>query len=61
MAEMSKLLFPQLTSQEIPYKEALDWLQGSYMGYNKGGYVAPANTAIFSRCRLRGGRYSPLP
>ena len=57
---MSKILSPSLTGQETSYEEALDWFQFSYMGDNKGEYVAPEKTVIyFSLSVERGPLFSP--
>ena len=51
----SKELFPVLSGQEPPYKEALNWLHFSFTDNTKGPYVAPANTAFSFASPVEGG------
>ena len=44
--EASTGLFPLLTSRELPFEEALDWLQFAYTADRAGDYGAPASTVL---------------
>ena len=48
-------LFPLLTGQELPFKEALAWLQFAYTTDQTGAYVAPESMVLSQSVVAEGG------
>ena len=57
--EASTGLFPLLTSRELPFEEALDWLQFAYTADRAGDYGAPASTVLAHFAVAEGGELFP--
>ena len=53
--EVSKGLFPLLTGQWPPFKEAIDWLQFAYTADQAGSYVESASTVLAQSAVAEGG------
>ena len=57
--EALKGLFPLITGQEPPFKEALEWLKFEYTADYLGAYMAPASTLLAQSAVAEGGELFP--
>ena len=55
----SEGLFPLITGQEPPFKEALEWLKFEYTADYLGAYMAPASTLLAQSAVAEGGELFP--
>ena len=53
--EALNCLFPPITVQDLPFEEALDWLQLTYTADRVGDYVEPASTVLAHSVVVEGG------
>ena len=59
ISEVLTGLFPLLTSQEPPFREALDWFKLAYTADQVGDYVAPVSTVLAQSTVAEGDELLP--